>query len=37
MARYRHVIATMQRNGFLTEQQAMAVASEPLLLRLSAR
>jgi penicillin-binding protein 1A len=37
IARYRHVIATMQRNGFLTEQQATAVAGEPLLLRLSAR
>jgi penicillin-binding protein 1A len=37
MARYRHVIATMQRNGFLTEQQATAVAGEPLFSRLSAR
>jgi membrane peptidoglycan carboxypeptidase len=37
MARYRHVIATMQRNGFLTEQQATAVAGEPLFSHLSAR
>ena len=37
MARYRHVIATMRRNGFLTAHQAVAVAGEPLLLRLSAR
>jgi penicillin-binding protein 1A len=37
IARYRHVIATMQRNGFLTAQQAIAIAGEPLFSRLSTR
>jgi penicillin-binding protein 1A len=37
MARYRHVIATMRRNGFLTAHQAIAVADEPLFPRPSGR
>jgi hypothetical protein len=37
MARYRHVIATMRRNGFLTAHQAIAVADEPLFARPSGR
>ena len=35
MARYRHVIATMQRNGYLSKQQAVALADEQLFPRLS--
>jgi penicillin-binding protein 1A len=35
MARYRHVIATMQRNGYLTQQQAVALADKPLFSRLT--
>jgi membrane peptidoglycan carboxypeptidase len=35
MARYRHVIATMERNGYLTNQQAVALAADQLFLRLS--
>ena len=35
MARYRHVIATMERNGYLTERQAVALADEPLFSRLT--
>jgi penicillin-binding protein 1A len=30
MARYRHVVATMQRNGYLTKQQAVALADQHL-------
>ena len=37
MARYRHVIATMERNGYLTENQGIALADDPLFPRLSAR
>jgi penicillin-binding protein 1A len=35
MARYRHVIATMQRNGYLTKQQAVALGDDQLSLRLT--
>jgi len=35
MARYRHVIATMQRNGYLTDRQAVALATDPLFSRLT--
>jgi len=35
MARYRHVIMTMQRNGYLTEQQAVALSDEPLFSRIT--
>ncbi len=37
MARYRHVIATMERNGSMTEEQGIALADDPLFPRLSAR
>lgn len=37
MARYRHVLATMQRNGFLTARQAATIAGEPLFSHLSTR
>lgn len=37
MARYRHVIATMERNGYLTENQGIALADDPLFPHLSAR
>lgn len=35
MARYRHVIATMERNGYLTKEQAVALDDDQLSLRLS--
>lgn len=35
MARYRHVIATMQRNGYLTEEQAVALDDDQLFSHLS--
>lgn len=35
MARYRHVIATMRRNGYLTNRQAVALATDQLFLRLT--
>jgi penicillin-binding protein 1A len=35
MARYRHVIATMQRNGYLTKEQAVALDDDQLSLRLT--
>ena len=35
MARYRHVIVTMQRNGYLTKQQAVALSDEPLFSRIT--
>jgi membrane peptidoglycan carboxypeptidase len=35
MARYRHVIATMERNGYLTNRQAVALAADPLFSRLT--
>jgi membrane peptidoglycan carboxypeptidase len=35
MARYRHVIATMAHNGYLTKEQAVALAGNPLFPRLS--
>ncbi len=35
MARYRHVIATMANNGYLTKEQAVALAGGQLFLRLS--
>jgi penicillin-binding protein 1A len=37
MARYRHVIATMARNGYLTQDQAVALVDDPLFPRLSAK
>ncbi len=37
MARYRHVIATMERNGYLTQDQGIALADDPLFARLSAK
>jgi len=37
MARYRHVIATMERNGYMTQEQGVALADDPLFARLSAR
>lgn len=37
MARYRHVIATMQRNGYLTKEQAVALDDDKLSLRLTER
>jgi membrane peptidoglycan carboxypeptidase len=35
MARYRHVIATMQRNGYLTTEQAVALADQRLFSEVS--
>jgi len=35
MARYHHVIATMQRNGYLTQEQAVALADQHLFSELS--
>lgn len=35
IARYRHVIATMQRNGYLTREQADALEDDQLFLRLT--
>ena len=35
MARYRHVIATMERNGYLTREQAVALDDDQLFLRLT--
>lgn len=35
IARYHHVIATMQRNGYLSKEQAVALADDQLFLRLS--
>ena len=37
MARYRHVIATMERNGYLTKQQAAALDGAQLFPRLSGK
>ena len=37
MARYRHVIATMERNGYLTEEQGIALVDDPLFPRQSAQ
>jgi penicillin-binding protein 1A len=37
MGRYRHVIATLERNGYLTQDQGIALADDPLFPRLSAR
>ena len=37
MARFRHVIATMERNGYLTEEQGIALVDDPLFPRLSAQ
>lgn len=37
MARYRHVIATMERNGYLTREQAVALTDDQLFLQLSAQ
>ncbi len=37
MTRYRHVIATLERNGYLTQDQGVALADDPLFPRLSAR
>jgi membrane peptidoglycan carboxypeptidase len=37
MARYRHVIATLERNGYLTEDQGLALADNPLFPRVSER
>jgi membrane peptidoglycan carboxypeptidase len=35
IARYRHVIATMQRNGYLTKERAVALADQQLFSELS--
>ncbi|HTV38497.1 MAG TPA: biosynthetic peptidoglycan transglycosylase [Xanthobacteraceae bacterium] len=35
MARYRHVIATMERNGYLTDRQAVALNTDELYLRVT--
>jgi membrane peptidoglycan carboxypeptidase len=35
MTRYRHVIATMQRNGYLTKEQAVALADQRLFSEVS--
>ncbi|HTV88950.1 MAG TPA: biosynthetic peptidoglycan transglycosylase [Stellaceae bacterium] len=35
MARYHHVVATMQRNGYLTSEQAVALDDQPLFSQLS--
>jgi membrane peptidoglycan carboxypeptidase len=35
MARYRHVIATMERNGYLTDRQAVALDTDHLYLQLT--
>lgn len=37
MARYRHVVATMEHNGYLTKQQAVALEDHQLFPRVSAR
>lgn len=37
MARYRHVIATLERNGYMTHDQGLALVDDPLFPRLSAR
>jgi membrane peptidoglycan carboxypeptidase len=37
IARYHHVIATMQRNGYLTDEQAVALDDDQLSLRVSTR
>jgi membrane peptidoglycan carboxypeptidase len=37
MARYRHVIATMERNGYLTKEQDVALDDEQLFSRLPER
>lgn len=37
MARYRHVVATLVRNGYVTEDQGIALAGDPLFSRVSER
>lgn len=37
MARYRHVVATLERNGYLTQDQGIALADDPLFPRVSAQ